>query len=210
MSLKNKNFGFQVKEIKEDGIFEGYASVFDVEDSYGDVVLPGAFKDSLENKKPKILWQHMSAEPIGVPLETKEDEKGLFIRGQLAMKTVRGAEAYELLKMGAIDGMSIGYMSLVETYDKEKNLLFLEKIDLWEFSLVTFPACETAKVSFVKSIDEIGSLADAEDLLRESGGFSKGQACAVVSKIKAIGWREATLKAEIMALAVKNEKLINP
>lgn len=193
---------FEIKEIGEDGTFSGYGSVFNELDSYKDVVVKGAFEESLAKKKPSLLWQHRSGEPVGVYTEVREDDHGLFVAGKLALKTVRGAEAYELLKMGAISGLSIGYVTNDDSYDRETGITTLKEIDLWEVSLVTFPANESARVSAVKNIDEIDTLAQAEDYLRESG-LSKSEACRIVGKVKAIGQRESDLKHELAALAQK-------
>src|SRR5690606_4549046 len=104
MKLKHLDVPFEVREVSEDGTFTGYGSVFGVKDSYNEIVVPGAFVDSIEKRVPAMLWQHRSGEPIGVYEEVREDSVGLFLRGRLAMKTARGAEAYELLKMKAISG----------------------------------------------------------------------------------------------------------
>jgi len=120
---------------------------------------------------PKLLWQHNSNEPVGVYTRAIEDDHGLFVEGQLALKTSRGAEAYELLKIKAISGMSIGYNVIDSVFDKKTGISVLEKLDLWEISLVTFPANELATVQSVKQLEEINSLADAEKFLREAGGF---------------------------------------
>ena len=61
----HKDFSLEVKEVTEEGIFSGYASVFDMRDYYDDVILRGAFSKSISEKMPVMLWQHDSAEPIG-------------------------------------------------------------------------------------------------------------------------------------------------
>ena len=60
-------------------------------------------------RKVKLLSQHKTDEPIGIFTEVFEDSKGLFVRGKLALGTQKGRETYELMKLGAIDGMSIGF-----------------------------------------------------------------------------------------------------
>ncbi|MCE5270381.1 HK97 family phage prohead protease [bacterium] len=190
---------FQLKGIKENGVFSGYGSVFDVVDSYNEVVAKGAFTRSLEAMKqkqrmPALLWQHNSNEPVGVYAEMHEDETGLFVQGQLAMKTARGAEAYELLRMGAISGLSIGYNVVKEEQDKGTGITVLKEIDLWEVSLVTFPANDAARVQTVKTILESGELPtirEMERFLREAG-FSQSQAKAFLAHgYNALSLREA-------------------
>jgi HK97 family phage prohead protease len=192
---------FEIKEIAEDGTFSGYGSVFNELDSYKDIVVKGAFAESLAKKNPSLLWQHRSGEPVGVYTEVREDDHGLFVAGKLALKTARGAEAYELMKMGAISGLSIGYVTEEDSYDSKTGITTLTKLDLWEVSLVTFPANHSARVATVKTIEEVETLAAAEDLLRDSWGLSRAEACRIVAKVKAIGQRESDLKHELAALA---------
>ena len=194
MSRKYYDCAFDVKAINEDGTFEGYGSVFGNVDSYKEIVAKGAFNDSLASLKaqgrmPALLWHHRSSEPIGIYTEMREDETGLFVRGKLALKTARGAEAYELMKMKALDGLSIGFMTREDSYDKVTGIRTLNKVDLWECSVVTFPANGAARVSGVKNIESIETLADAESFLRESGGLSKSEAVGFISRIKSMQGR---------------------
>src|SRR5690606_21906281 len=140
MKLKHLDVPFEVKEVAEDGTFTGYGSVFGVKDAYDEIVVPGAFSESIEQRKPALLWQHRSGEPIGVYEEVREDSVGLHLKGKLALKTARGAEAYELLKMDALSGLSIGFVTREDSFDQKTGIRTLKKVDLWEVSLVTFPA----------------------------------------------------------------------
>jgi len=191
MKHKRMDVTFNIKAVSDDGSFDGYGSVFNVKDSYGDIVVKGAFNDSLlahgsKGSMPALLWQHDSDEPIGVYTEMREDDTGLYVKGQLALKTQRGAEAYELLKMKAISGMSIGFVTREDSYDRVTGINTLKKLDLWEVSLVTFPANTEARVSGVKSIEDMNSLGDAELRLRDAG-FSRSEATAFVSRVKRLG-----------------------
>ena len=186
-----RSFALQIKAAGDDGTVEGYGSVFGVRDNYDDVIAKGAFIQSLKDHKtagtmPAMLWQHDADKPIGVWTEMVEDEKGLRIKGQLAMETVKGKEAHALLKMGAINGLSIGFMSKQWAYDRETEVRTLTEIDLWEVSLVTFPANEKARVTNVKSADEMATPKDAEKALRDAG-FSKSDATAFVSRVMRMG-----------------------
>ena len=186
-----RSFALQIKATGDDGTVEGYGSVFGVRDNYDDVIAKGAFMDSLKSHKaagtmPAMLWQHDADKPIGVWTEMVEDEKGLRIKGQLAMETVKGKEAHALLKMGALNGLSIGFMSKEWSYDRETEVRTLTAIDLWEVSLVTFPANEKARVTNVKSADEMATPKDAEKALRDAG-FSKSEATAFVSRVMRMG-----------------------
>lgn len=213
------DFPLTLKAAGDDGVIEGYGSVFGVMDAYADIVAAGAFAESLKAHKaagtmPAMLWQHDSDEPVGVWTEMVEDDKGLLVRGRLAMGTTRGREASELLKMRAINGLSIGFYSRQWSYDAETDVRTLTAVDLWEVSLVTFPANREARVQSVKSIDDLATLKDCERLLRDAGGFSRSEATALVSRIKALGGRSDSdggqQAAELMqALARRNVFTVN-
>ena len=175
----------KIKSISENGEFSGYGSVFGVKDSYGDIVVKGAFEKSLNSKTPALLWQHKSDEPIGVWTKAVEDENGLYVEGKLLVDDDELAKrAYAHLKAGSITGMSIGYALNDYEYDKEKEAFILKDIDLWEISLVTFPANEDARISDVKHSLALGEAPRAktvERLLRDAG-FSRQQAKTFMSK----------------------------
>lgn len=185
-------FALQIKAAGDDGTLDGYGSVFGVRDSYDDVIAAGAFAASLAAHKaagtmPAMLWQHDAGQPIGVWTAMTEDERGLRVQGRLAMDTARGKEAHALLKMGALNGLSIGFMSKQWAYDRDTEVRTLTELDLWEVSLVTFPANGAARVTQVKSgIDDIGSPKDAERFLREAG-IAKSDALAFVSRVMRMG-----------------------
>jgi hypothetical protein len=162
----------------EEGRFEGYASIFGNKDLGGDVVQEGAFRKSLGRRKPKqvkMLMQHKTDMPIGVYDKIKEDENGLKVEGRLALGTQLGKEAYELLKMGALDGLSIGYKAdpKKQVYDERKRKRYLKEVDLMEISLVTFPMNPKAQITAVKACDR--TIRDWEKFLRDEGGLSRSQ-----------------------------------
>ena len=149
-------FDFQVKSLQEDGVFAGYASVFGVLDSQSDIIEQGAFKASIANRisEIKLLWQHDMREPIGVITTLKEDALGLYIEGRLLVNQVaRAAEAYALIKSGVVQGLSIGYSPVRYRYDEQKRIRHISQVDLWEVSLVTFPANAAAQITVVKNGD---------------------------------------------------------
>lgn len=187
-----RSCALEIRAVSDDGTIEGYGSVFGVRDDYDDVIAAGAFVDSLKAHKaagtmPAMLWQHDAEEPIGVWLEMTEDAKGLRVKGRLALETVRGKEAHALLKLGALNGLSIGFVSKEWAYDRDSEVRTLTEIDLWEVSLVTFPANSKARVTNVKaSADEAVTPKDAERILREAG-FSKADAMEMVSRVMRLG-----------------------
>ncbi len=130
-----------------------------------------------------------------------EDANGLKLKGKLCLDTSKGKEALALLKMGAINGLSIGFRSKNWNYDNDTNIRTITEIDLWEISLVTFPANKKARVTNVKSGDEIAAPKDAERILRDAG-FSKSDATALVSRVMRMG-EERSDSAKSAAVALK-------
>ncbi|MCP1289830.1 HK97 family phage prohead protease [Chromobacterium sp. S0633] len=156
--LDQKDFSFHIKAVNEDGLFSGYASVFNLVDGDQDIVVKGAFNASLadwsaKGRLPALLWQHRMGEPIGVYTKMHEDDVGLYVEGKLALKTARGAEAYELMKMNAVSGLSIGFVSRDDSYDRVTGVRTIKQVDLWEVSVVTFPANDASRVNGVKAAE---------------------------------------------------------
>lgn len=136
------------------GVFEGYASLFGKRDQQGDVVMAGAFAQSLRTKGPeqvRMLFQHNPSEPVGTWIDVVERPRGLWVRGRLNLKVQRGAELLALLESGGLDGLSIGFKTIRARNDRATGTRQLLNIDLWEISLVTFPMLDGARVSTVKS-----------------------------------------------------------
>ena len=200
-----------IKSVSDSGEFEGYGSVFGVEDSYSDVVVRGAFTASLARWKekgrlPAMLWQHQMSEPIGIYTEMREDDVGLYVKGRLLVEADPLAKrAHGHMKAGSLTGLSIGYM--LEDggyeYDKEKGIWLLKAIDLWEVSPVTFPANDEARITDVKSLLDRGETpppSKVERALREVG-FSGSQAKAFMAKgYGAVSPREADADEAMQSL----------
>ncbi len=149
---KRLDFSLQVKSLDNTGRFAGYASVFDVVDSQKDIILRGAFAYTLKGRvgEIKMLWQHQQSEPIGVFERMFEDSNGLYVEGRLLLDVAKAREAYALLKEGAIGGLSIGYSPIKYRMHEKTGVRMLTEVELWEISLVTFPANEAAKITVVK------------------------------------------------------------
>lgn len=205
------------KKVGEAGEFEGYGSVFGVKDSYGEIVSAGAFKDSLiahhqAGTLPAMLWQHDPGKPIGVYSEMREDSHGLYVKGKLSLDTQLGKEAFSLLKMGALNGLSIGFVPEKWEWDEEERIRTLTQIDLWECSLVTFPANTEARVSGTKAMEQISSLTswkDVEEFLREEGNFSNNAATAIVGAVKRIRDAERDARGEKAHLKASADRLLD-
>ena len=149
---KRLSCALEVKSLDASGRFAGYASVFDVVDNQRDMMLRGAFADTLKSRvgEIKLLWQHMQSEPIGVFDRMFEDARGLYVEGRLLLDVQRAKEAYALLKAGAVSGLSIGYSPTRYSIDAQTGVRLLSQVELWEVSLVTFPANEAAGVTVIK------------------------------------------------------------
>lgn len=193
--METKQTALDVVGLKFDGdgrmTFAGYASVFGGVDAYGDTIDPRAYDRTIKPKnrtRPiRMRWNHYGP-VIGKWTETLVDEKGLYVEGELTPGHSKAADVYASLKHGAVDGLSIGYIpKKIEMLDDNKRRL-LKEIELVEISVVEEPADLGAKVGDVKSIiEQAESLKEIESLLRDAGGFSRADACALVARVKALG-----------------------
>lgn len=191
METKRLTRPLELKAVGDDGTFEGYGSVFNVIDSYRDVVLPGAFEKTIKEHNeagtmPALLWQHRSDEPIGVYTSMEEDDHGLKLAGQLILDTQRGKEAHALLKAGAVRGLSIGFTVYKDgqKYNDEHGVWELSDINLWETSVVTFPANAEANVTDVRATLAPGcypSQRAFEKSMRDLG-FSRDDAVVIATE----------------------------
>lgn len=210
MSIERRSVGFQLRAVSDAGgarTFEGYGSVFDTVDSYNDTIVKGAFTATLaewkaKNKLPKLLLQHggggffaSNADdmvPIGKWDEMHEDDHGLFMRGRLFdIDTDRAKATYAALKEGELDGLSIGFRTKKFKVDTETDVRTLTEIQLFEVSLVTFPANDPARVTAVKADGTLLTEREFEAWLRREAGFTEDQAKCIVAK----GYRQVRREA---------------
>ena len=196
-STKQLAASFKIKSINEDGTFSGYGSVFDVVDSYSDVVQRGAFRETLKDwakrgSFPAMLWQHKADEPLGVYTRMEEDDHGLYLEGRLLIDDDPLAKrAYAHLKAGSITGLSIGYNIPRggAGWDEGAGVYRINQLDLWEVSLVTFPANDAARIETVKGAMQ--GPRQFEKFLRDAG-LSRTEAKALMAGgYKAISQRDA-------------------
>ena len=156
MKREYKTLPFELEALDYEGrTITGYASTFGNTDLGGDVIHKGAFAKTLAERgnKVRFLWQHNPHEPLGKPLEMREDDRGLYIKAVIS-DTARGRDALALLQDGAISGLSIGYDAIgtdMGKADEGDTVRNLREIRLWEFSLVTFPMNESAEVLGLKA-----------------------------------------------------------
>lgn len=165
-----RHIDLELKAEGEEGIIEGYGSVFDVVDSGGDIVAAGAFRKSLKTgRRPKMLYQHDPSDVIGVWDEVREDGAGLRVRGKLLTGIDGGRKAWELVKAGAIDGLSIGYRTMSDKIKDGRRVI--TEAALYEVSLVTFPMNEMARIDAVKAAQM--TRRELERVLTQDAGLSR-------------------------------------
>ena len=175
---KTKTKGFEVKfddfeETEGQGICKGYLSRWDEIDHVNDVVVKGAYTESLQKKNPiPFLWMHNPETPIGA-MTCKEDDVGLYVECKFYLSTELGREKYNLVREnnenGIKSGLSIGYSVQEREYGAfkdEPQVRFLKKINLREGSLVTWACLESAHLTDVKSLEGI-NIRDVEWALRD-------------------------------------------
>jgi HK97 family phage prohead protease len=171
--------------------FEGYGSVWGRTDSYGDTVHKGAFAESLKERTPIMLYSHNPTRVPGKWLSASEDDKGLRLVGELTPGHSEASDLAASLRHQSLTGLSIGGYTKESTPKHEKNPYGgrdITKFDLYEVSPVAMPAENEARIdtqSVKMMLDECGSPADFEELLREAG-FSKTASTAFISRLSRI------------------------
>jgi HK97 family phage prohead protease len=188
MTILHKSIELDLKSLTDKGTFSGYGSVFNVLDKGGDIVVPGAFAESLSQwqksgRSVPVLWQHKTDQPIGAWENLKEDDHGLLGEASLWLDDAPYARlAHKGMKTKTVTGLSIGYRVKEYSINQTTGVYTLQKLDLVEISVVTNPMNDDARVADVKSMVEAGrmpSLSEFEKFLCEAGGFSKTQAKAI-------------------------------
>lgn len=176
----------EIKSVQDDGTFEGYASLFNAADLGRDVIAPGAFSESLRQRGVaaiKMLFQHDPSEPIGIWEEIREDARGLYVRGRLMTAVKKAREVLALMRAGALDGLSIGFKAVKARRDGRTGLRRIEKVDLWEISIVTFPMLPGARVRAAKArpfLAQAPSEREFERWLTRDAGLTRNEARAVL------------------------------
>jgi HK97 family phage prohead protease len=193
MSTINKTLAFEQAEIKfaaggKQGVFEGYASVFGVTDSDGDIILSGAFKKVLESQSRQVgmFFNHKTWEiPVGKWQALEEDSKGLLVRGELTPGHSGATDLKAAMEHGTVGGMSVGFSVTKDDFNMiETGRAFKSVTALREISICTFPANEQATVESMKSLESITTIRDVEHWLRDSAGLSKSQALGFIARFK--------------------------
>lgn len=201
--MEHKNLSLSQCEVKfgaEGALqFSGYASKFNGVDSYGDTIQEGAYKNTLADRDRPIAlrWNHYGP-VIGKFTNIYEDNLGLYVEGELTKGHSVAEDAAALLRHGAIDGMSIGYIAKDYGDNMPHTGKLLKEIDLIEISIVEEPADNMARIDSLKSATK---LKDVEQFLR-SKGLSQNEATVTVAQVKKLhGERESEKKeSEVLSL----------
>ena len=133
----------------KNAIFRGYAIIFNIKDSYNDVITNSAFKNSLLKgiKNIPLLWQHNQDKQIGYFNNIIEDFVGLYVEGVIENINKENKEIYSFIKNNIVNGLSIGYTVNDFKIDK-KNRRVLTNINLKEISIVSFPANKLSSITY--------------------------------------------------------------
>lgn len=166
------------------GVFSGYASTFGNEDQGGDIVVKGAFAETLgqrEVRQVKMLYEHDCYQPIGVWTRLEEDDRGLLATGQLLIDALpKAREVHAMLRAGVLDSLSIGYRVIKADSDRSNpHLRLLRSIDLKEISVVMFPMNENAVISSVKA--DLPTEREFQRWLQRDAGLSRAEAEHVIN-----------------------------
>lgn len=168
MFKKTVSAEFRATGFSEDGLpseFEGYAAVFGNVDLGGDKIVKGAFAETLAKRYPDggagipVYWNHYLADPfanIGVTLDAKEDDHGLWVRVALDTTTSWGKQVAKLIKEGRVTQMSFSFDVQEGAFvDAEDGSFYeLRKLDLFEVSVVPIGMNQATEILSVKSAME--------------------------------------------------------
>jgi HK97 family phage prohead protease len=157
--LVKSNFELKDADVKK-GIVTGYASIFNNIDSDMDMIMPGAFAKTIQERGPqsarcriKHLWQHDSWQPIGIPMMMTEDEKGLYFETQFGKDSFSQDKLQQHID-GIITELSIGYNTIKSENVVDANEQFmcrkLTELKLWEYSSVTWGANSLTEIVSAK------------------------------------------------------------
>lgn len=218
LEVKRLGRPFSVKAVDEAGTFEGHGAVFNelhdtsswrLSPDWQDRISPGAFAATLAKHRkmgtmPAMLYMHDRGNVVGAWREMEEDADGLRVKGQVALgaKSPSGATLYDLLKMGALNAMSIGFRVTKAAQDEKKKIRDITEVELGELSIVDIPGIASARIDDVKSADPAHLKRHLEEALRDAG-LSRTEAKALLAEgFK--GLRDADPEAEKVANALRD------
>ncbi len=153
----------ELRSVDEDGMFEGYLTVWDTVDDYNSTFKRGSFKKTIQERASKVKIYYDHEHLIGSSVELREDDHGVYGVGKLNLDVDKAKEAYSFMKDGTLDGLSFGFRTLKEGF--KDGIRQIKEVQLFEFGPVTFPANDAAEIISVRSEDFSESLTDSK--LRE-------------------------------------------
>lgn len=122
------------------GRFSGYATVFDVTDTFGTRFRRGCFKRSLKERGlPMLSWEHdWDNGPIGVITDAREDERGLLVEGELFIESDLPSRLHRAMLAGGVKEMSFGFRTRegAEVVEDEEHVFEIRDVDLFEVAVV--------------------------------------------------------------------------
>jgi HK97 family phage prohead protease len=187
--MEFKSLKFDAAQIDPDArTFEGYAAAYGNTDSDNDVIEQGAFAKSIKEAFPagsiKVLWQHDARQPIGLPVEMREDSRGLWVKSRIS-RTAKGDEALELMRDGVINRLSVGFsIPGGKSQIDEKGIRRITEGKLFEYSLVTWPANDQAVITGVKTLKEMRELAENEHLSTKARNELLAELASITALLK--------------------------
>lgn len=175
---------------EDDDVFtiEGFAATFNNKDLGDDIIMPGAFTESLAKRRPRFLSQHDTRAPIGAIVEAKENDIGLFIKAVMPKDLQLAKDVFSLLKIGALDSFSIGF-SVKDFEIRDDGVRLLKQVELFEASIVTIPMNPEARVVGFKSIQDVRGIQSKPELEKflKQQGISKDAAKYIASRFTPSG-----------------------
>lgn len=205
---------FELKfELKEDGVTEddsyyylkGYGATSDL-DLGDDIITPEALQKAIETRTPKFCYQHNMKQPLGIFTTLKKDSFGLYFEAKMPKLVDLCNEVAEFIKMGALDSMSIGYWVIDREW--KDGIRIIKELEIYEISVVTIPMNPNAVITGIKSLEDIKSIGDVEDYLKEKG-LSCQERKTLISKIKGLNVPEADQETDTKEINLSDEDIKN-
>ena len=148
----------ELRSSNDTGEFEGYITTWDSVDSYDSTFIKGAFSRTIAERGSKIKVFYNHTDLIGRVIDIREDDHGVFVRGQVNLESDRGKEVHSFMKDGTLEGLSFGFRTVRQTFSK--GITEIREVKLFEFGPVIFPANDTAEITDVRANTFEQSLSD--------------------------------------------------
>ena len=181
------------------GVVECFVAGIGNKDSVGDIIVPGAFNESLKRRKPRVVWGHNWNEPIGKVLEMYEvpasDPRlpmkmraagigGLYAKVQFNLKSERGKQAFaDVAFFGEEQEWSIGYKTLDADFDPKRQANVLKKVELYEASPVLHGANQLTGTISIKSVEGQNVNESIKGQMRDGNGKLTEQGRSLLMRI---------------------------